>query len=69
MQRREPREYGFFKAAYSVKETLSLLSMGRTTLYALIKRGDLKPFKLGRKTLFCASDLAAFLDRLREGRP
>jgi Helix-turn-helix domain len=46
-----------------------LFVWGGTTLYALIKRGDLKPFKLGRKTLFCASDLAAFLDRLREGRP
>jgi excisionase family DNA binding protein len=54
---------------YGVNETLTLLSIGRTSLYALIKQGDLKPVKLGRKTLFCASDLAVFLDKLRGERP
>jgi excisionase family DNA binding protein len=64
-----PREHGLTKAMYGVNETLTLLSIGRTSLYALIKQGDLKPVKLGRKTLFCASDLAAFLDKLRGERP
>jgi excisionase family DNA binding protein len=61
-----PHEYGLKKAAYSVTETLSLLSIGRTSLYALVKTGSLKPVKFGRKTLFYAADLAAFLASLRD---
>jgi excisionase family DNA binding protein len=44
---------------------LELLSIGRTALYAAVKRGDLKRVKFGKKTLFYAADLAAFLARLR----
>ena len=65
----DSHEYGFSKAAYSVGETLELLSIGRTSLYALVKLGELKPVKFGRKTLFYATDLAAFLDRLKKARP
>jgi len=54
------------KAAYAVGETIDLLSIGRTSLYAAVKRGELKPIKFGRKTLFYADDIAAFLMRLRE---
>jgi excisionase family DNA binding protein len=59
-------EYGLERALYSVKETKALLSIGQTTLYELIKRGELRPTKLGKKTLFYASDLAALLTKLRE---
>ena len=51
--------------AYAVGETLDLLSIGRTSLYAAVKRGDLKCVKFGKKTLFYAADLASFLTRLR----
>ena len=51
---------------YAVDETLELLSIGRTALYAAVKRGDLKRVKFGKKTLFYAADLAAFLTRLRQ---
>jgi excisionase family DNA binding protein len=61
-----PHEYGLTKACYSVNETLTLLSIGRTSLYQLVQRGDLHPAKLGTKTLFYASDLAALLTKLRE---
>ena len=44
---------------------LDLLSIGRTSLYAAVKQGDLKRVKFGKKTLFYAADLAAFLVRLR----
>jgi len=47
----DPRAFGLLKAAYSVKETLDLLSIGRTTFYALVGRGDLKLIKLGKKSL------------------
>jgi hypothetical protein len=45
----DPRAFGLAKAAYAVGETLDLLSIGRTSLYAAVKRGDLRartaPFK------------------------
>jgi hypothetical protein len=62
----DPRVFGFFKLAYNVHETIDLLSIGRTSLYAAVKRGDLKPVKFGKKTLFYAVDLAAFLMKLQE---
>jgi excisionase family DNA binding protein len=63
-----PAEYGFTKACYSVNETLTVLSIGRTLLYSLVKRGELTPAKLGTKTLFYASDLAALLDKMARER-
>jgi Helix-turn-helix domain len=60
----DPRAFGLAKAAYAVGETLDLLSIGRTSLYAAVKRGDLKPVKFGKKTLFYAADLASFLTKL-----
>jgi excisionase family DNA binding protein len=62
----DPRFFGLVKAAYSVSETLNLLSIGRTTFYELVDRGDLKITKLGRKSLVYAIDLAALLSKLRE---
>ncbi len=61
----DPSALGFTKVAYAVDETLQLLSIGRTALYAAVKRGDIKRVKFGKKTLFYAADLAAFLARLR----
>ena len=61
----DPRTFGLVKAAYSVKETLELLSIGRTMFYELVDREDLKITKLGRKTLVYAVDLAALLSKLR----
>jgi excisionase family DNA binding protein len=61
----DPRSFGLVKAAYGVRETLELLSIGRTSLYAAVKRGELTPIKFGNKTLFYATDLAGFLMRLK----
>ena len=58
--------HGLDKACYSVKQTLNVLSIGRTTLYALVRRGDLTPLKIGRKTLFTAENISALLNRLRD---
>ena len=60
----DPRAFGLTKATYSVRETIDLLSIGRTSLYAAIKRGDLRMVKFGDKSLFRASDLAEFLSKL-----
>jgi excisionase family DNA binding protein len=60
-----PHEYGLLKAAYAVSEATAVLSIGKTALYGLVKDGRLKPVKLGKKTLFLASDLARLLDELK----
>jgi excisionase family DNA binding protein len=62
----DPRAFGLIKAAYSVKETLELLSIGRTTFYSIVDRGDLKITKLGKKSLVYAADIAALLVSLRQ---
>jgi hypothetical protein len=59
----DPHAFGFTKAC-GVGETLDLLSIGRTSLYAAVKRGDLKRVKFGKKTLFYAADLSSFLTKL-----
>jgi excisionase family DNA binding protein len=64
----DPRSFGLIRAAYSVNDTLGLLSIGRTSLYELVKSGDLPAVKLGRKTLFYAPDIAALLARLKQDR-
>jgi hypothetical protein len=56
---------GFDKACYSVNQTLHILSIGRTSLYALVKRGDLTPLKIGKKTLFTAENISELLNKLR----
>ena len=61
----DPRAFGLVKAAYGVREALDALSIGRTSLYAAIRRGEVRPVKFGKKTLFYAADLAAFLAKLR----
>jgi hypothetical protein len=67
-QYNEPRAFGLVKVAYSVNETLELLSIGRTKFYELVDSGDLKITKLDRKSLVYAIDLAVFLKKLRERR-
>jgi excisionase family DNA binding protein len=61
----DPRVFCLVKAAYSVRDTIDLLSIGRTTFYALVGQGDLKITKLGKKSLVYATDIAALLTKLR----
>jgi hypothetical protein len=61
----DPRAFGLVKVAYGVGATIELLSIWRTLLHAAVRRGELTPVKFGKKTLFYATDLAAFLTKLR----
>lgn len=61
-----PQQLGLTKAAYSVDETLNLLSLGRTTLYGLVKNGKLTQTKYKTKTLFLSVDIANFLSALQD---
>ncbi len=60
-----PQDFNLTRPAYSVNELLAILPLGRTSLYAAIKSGALRANKLGKKTLFLAPDVAAFLASLR----
>ena len=55
------------KLAYSVLEAYDLLSIGRTTLYGLIKSGALQTRKVGRRTLIPAKSLDAFIGAVEGG--
>lgn len=43
--------------AHSVTAACERLGVGKTTIYELIAAGELRPFKIGRKTLIPESDL------------
>ena len=60
-----PLEYGFEKAAYSIRQAAAKLGIGRTKLYELIRSGDLRPIKPCKKNLILAIEMAALLDKWR----
>jgi len=45
------------RLAYSINETARALSLGRTSIYAMIADGRLDAFKLGRRTLIKAESI------------
>ena len=45
------------RIAYSINETARALSLGRTSIYAMIADGRLDAFKLGRRTLIKAESI------------
>jgi len=50
------------KQAYSVAEAATTLSISRTTLYELIKVGQITTYSIGSKTLITAQGLDDFVD-------
>jgi excisionase family DNA binding protein len=51
------------KLAYTISEAVAASGLGRTTIYELIKRGELPIAKVGSKTLIRCQDLADLLER------
>jgi excisionase family DNA binding protein len=51
------------KLAYTIAEAVAASGLGRTTIYELIKQGELPRVKVGGRTLIRAQDLAAMLER------
>ena len=51
----------------SPEEAADLLGIGRTTLYALIKAGDLHMVKIGRRSLLAVDELEDYVSRLKAG--
>jgi hypothetical protein len=56
----DPRAFGLVKAAYTVSATLDLLSIGRTSLYAAVKRGELHPVKFWPEDAFLCGRFGCF---------
>lgn len=52
--------------AHTIAEACALSKIGRTTLYAAIRDGDLKARKLRRRTVILHEDLMFFLKNLPE---
>jgi excisionase family DNA binding protein len=52
------------KFAYSIADAARLLGVGRTTLYATIKQGNLKTCKIGRRTLLTPKAIQDLLCKL-----
>jgi excisionase family DNA binding protein len=48
--------------AISIAETASLLGLGRTKIYELIRSGDLKTMKVGRRTLVSVASIQVFAE-------
>ncbi|WP_141400449.1 helix-turn-helix domain-containing protein [Magnetospirillum sp. 15-1] len=62
-----PQTYGLTKPIYDFDELLSLIPLKRTKIFELIRDGKLQKTKCGRRTIFLAQDVAAFLWQLQQG--
>jgi len=51
------------KLSYTVSEAVAVSGIGRTKLYDLIRAGELKPAKIGTRTLILRADLEGMLQR------
>lgn len=51
------------KIAYTISEAAAASGLGRTTIYELIKRGELPRAKVGARTLIRRRDLETMIDR------
>lgn len=54
--------------AFSVTEAARRAGIGRTLIYEIINRGELRVKKLGRRSLILADDLQRWLSRLPEAK-
>src|SRR3954470_517954 len=51
------------------EEAAEVLRVGRTTVYALIKAGDLRPVHIGRSCRFSPAELQRYVRRLEAPAP
>ena len=56
------------RSAISVREFCELCGLGRTSFYAAVKRGQIRPVKFGRRTLIPIREVDSFLYGLAEGQ-
>lgn len=54
------------KLAYQINEAVRAIGLGRSTLYDLIKAGQIRTIKASGRRLILRSDLEAYLKACRE---
>ena len=52
------------KIGYSIRETVSVSGLGRTSIYQAIRRGELRALKKGARTIVLHNDLKRWLECL-----
>lgn len=52
------------KSAYTVNEITKEIGIGRSKLYSEMAAGKIKARKIGKKTIFLAEDVQAYLSNL-----
>lgn len=52
------------KLLLDTKETMEVLSVGKTKLFRMIKEGELSPVKMGGSLRFRVTDLEAYVSSL-----
>lgn len=58
----------FQKRFIDCHEVIRLIGIKKTYLYELIKKGEIKRIKIGRKTVFLESEVIAWMDsKLQSG--
>lgn len=62
------QEHAGSKLVFNVVEAAVQLGVGRTTVYELIRSGELPSFKIGQRRLIAAKDLTAFVDAASRGQ-
>jgi excisionase family DNA binding protein len=65
---RRDSKVGLQQLAYTIAQACQAASLGRTTLFAAIKNGDLTARKYGSRTIILRDDLARFLENLPDAR-
>lgn len=52
------------KLNHSIAQACEIIGVGRSTFYSLIKKGEIKPLKIGGRTVVPDAELNAFQHRL-----
>lgn len=60
--------YPYKKRFIGLPELICTTGLKKTSIYELIKKGELKPLKLGRKTVFLESEVIAWMDSKLQSR-
>ena len=56
------------KKALSTQEVADLLKVSKSTIYDLIRRGEIQSYKVGRKVRFTDEDVKKYIDYSRESQ-
>jgi len=65
-----PRDGASDKLCFSRAETCAALGVGRSTLREMLRRGELRELRVGRRSLIPRAELERFIaDQLGMGRP